>query len=176
YFNLNPLQIVDFVADKDTGTLPLQVQFSNQSSISSGIITDYLWYFGDGDSSFFEHPTHTYLNQGLLDVKLIAISDSSCIGELTKEQLIEVFSSLGKHPDQIVQIYPNPVSQSLFIDLGKTTISQSISLFNTLGEKVFSQNEKTLPCTINVSTFKPGVYLLQIELNENQFQKRILIE
>ncbi|MBT3421827.1 MAG: T9SS type A sorting domain-containing protein [Bacteroidetes bacterium] len=176
YFNLNPLPIVDFVADKDTGTLPLQVQFSNQSSISSGIITDYLWYFGDGDSSFFEHPTHTYLNQGLLDVKLIAISDSSCIGELTKEQLIEVFSSLGKHPDQIVQIYPNPVSQSLFIDLGKTTISQSISLFNTLGEKVFSQNEKTLPCTINVSTFKPGVYLLQIELNENQFQKRILIE
>ncbi|MBT7826255.1 MAG: T9SS type A sorting domain-containing protein, partial [Bacteroidetes bacterium] len=174
--NINPLPNVDFVADKDTGTLPLQIQFTNLSSISSGIITDYLWYFGDGDSSSFEHPSHIYLNQGLLDVNLIAISDSTCVGGLTKEQLIEIYSSLSEHPDQLLRVYPNPVSQSLFIDLGKTTISQSISIFNTLGEKVFSQYETTLPCSIDVSTFKPGFYILQIELNENQIQRRVLME
>ncbi|MBT5991631.1 MAG: T9SS type A sorting domain-containing protein [Bacteroidetes bacterium] len=176
YFNLNPLPIVDFVADKDTGTLPLQVQFINQSSISSGIITNYLWYFGDGDSSFFEHPSHTYLNQGLLDVKLIAISDSTCIGELTKEQLIEVFSSLHENHEQFVTIYPNPVSDKLFIDVGKITNCQSISIFNTVGMKVLSDNNAKLPCTIDVIGLKQGIYFLQLDLNEFQLSRRILIE
>ncbi|MBT3799936.1 MAG: T9SS type A sorting domain-containing protein, partial [Bacteroidetes bacterium] len=146
------------------------------SSISSGIITDYLWYFGDGDSSSFEHPSHIYLNQGLLDVNLIAISDSTCIGELTKEQLIEVFSSLHENHEQFVTIYPNPVSDKLFIDVGKITNCQSISIFNTVGMKVLSDNNAKLPCTIDVIGLKQGIYFLQLDLNEFQLSRRILIE
>ncbi len=51
-----------------------QVQFINHSS---GAI-DYMWIFGDGDSSNIVNPIHLYTNAGSFNVMLIAISDKGC--------------------------------------------------------------------------------------------------
>jgi PKD repeat protein len=47
----------DFTADPTSGILPLAVQFSDQST---GTITDWLWDFGDGNTSTEQYPSHTY--------------------------------------------------------------------------------------------------------------------
>ncbi|MFH1320337.1 MAG: PKD domain-containing protein [Bacteroidota bacterium] len=56
----------DFTASTFNGCAPLLVDFTN-TSIDA--IT-YLWDFGDGNTSIFENPNHTYINPGTYTVTL----------------------------------------------------------------------------------------------------------
>ncbi len=58
-----------FTANPTSGQPPLVVNFDN---LSTGNITGYKWYFGDGDSSDVRNPSHAYENSGLFTVTLIA--------------------------------------------------------------------------------------------------------
>ena len=57
----------DFSASPTSGTAPLTVQFTNQSS---GHITSRQWDFGDGETSRYDSPSHTYQSAGTYTVKL----------------------------------------------------------------------------------------------------------
>ncbi|MFT5778151.1 MAG: gliding motility-associated-like protein [Crocinitomicaceae bacterium] len=52
--------------------------FVNGSAIASGVISFYLWEFGDGGSSVALNPIHTYGSPGSYPSSLIAISDQGC--------------------------------------------------------------------------------------------------
>ena len=54
------------------------VNFTNASTIVSGSISSYTWNFGDGSTSNFTNPTHTYVNSGTYSVSLSIISNSGC--------------------------------------------------------------------------------------------------
>lgn len=58
------------------------VNFQNQSSGA----TSYKWYFGDGDSSTLDNPTHTYTRAGTYTVILICYNSvsNSCIANYSK--------------------------------------------------------------------------------------------
>jgi len=59
--------VADFTGSPTSGTAPLTVQFSDQSS---GAVTSRLWDFGDGQNSTNANPSHTYQNAGSYTVKL----------------------------------------------------------------------------------------------------------
>ena len=57
---------VDIYADVWLGWIPLTVQFSDSSIGAS----DWMWNFGDGDTSTLQNPVHTYATGGAFDVTL----------------------------------------------------------------------------------------------------------
>src|SRR5205823_5896814 len=57
--NLPPIMAA-FTANPTSGVAPLNVFFTN---LSNGA-TDYIWDFGDGNSSVVANPTNTYTNAG----------------------------------------------------------------------------------------------------------------
>ena len=59
----------DFSATPRSGESPLSVQFED---LSSGTVTDYLWDFGNGDTSTEISPTYEYLAGGVYTVTLMA--------------------------------------------------------------------------------------------------------
>jgi predicted outer membrane repeat protein len=58
-----------FSADVVTGTAPLTVQFSDQST---GDIDSWSWAFGDGGTSLLQNPSYTYTSAGDFTVSLTA--------------------------------------------------------------------------------------------------------
>lgn len=53
--------------------------FSNTSTIAlPDQITNWLWNFGDGNTSAFENPTNVYMSPGLFQVRLTVISNNLC--------------------------------------------------------------------------------------------------
>ncbi len=50
------------------------VQFDNNTTISSGYV-DYMWRFGDGDSTVLINPLHVYPGPGTYNVELVAVSN-----------------------------------------------------------------------------------------------------
>ncbi|MFQ5654016.1 MAG: PKD domain-containing protein [Planctomycetota bacterium] len=67
YVNNVPPPVAAFSASGTSGELPLATTFLGESQ---GIITSYLWDFGDGETSTAESPIHSYLDPGTYSVTL----------------------------------------------------------------------------------------------------------
>jgi gliding motility-associated-like protein len=62
----------------------------NNSTIQGGIISHWLWNFGDGTTSTQNSPTHCF-KTGMYNVSLTATSDSGCISSFTLANAITVW-------------------------------------------------------------------------------------
>ncbi len=69
-----------FNADIQEGCAPLAVNFTDVSTLLSGNVVDYLWDFGDGNTSTEENPTHIYTLPGAYNVSLQVTLDNGCVG------------------------------------------------------------------------------------------------
>jgi len=77
-----------FTADKTYNCkAPLTVQFTDQTPPGP---TQWLWDFGDGQTSTQQNPSHTYTNVGHFDVKLTTTTAAGCSSTTTIPQYINV--------------------------------------------------------------------------------------
>jgi len=70
---------IEYNCIPDFGAVPLEVNFENEYNANN-----YLWVFGDGDSSFVKNPIHFYNDSGHFTVKLIAENQYGCKDSLFK--------------------------------------------------------------------------------------------
>ena len=68
------------------GCAPFEIDF--ESDLINA--TDFIWYFGDGDTSTLENPTHTYTDPGVYEVWLIGTDTSFCTGESFTDTAITI--------------------------------------------------------------------------------------
>jgi len=67
-----------------------------------------------------------------------------------------------------IKIYPNPVSDYLYIS-GMTYNNQSVvSIFTILGEEMISRQISGSPCIIQTANLSDGVYFLQLKYKNGQ--------
>jgi len=83
--NLLPPVVADFAAAPTNGVAPLTVVFTN---LSSGA-TDFIWDFGDGNTSASLNPTNIYTNAGSYTVSLTA-SGAGATNTLTQTNCVVV--------------------------------------------------------------------------------------
>jgi|GEM_PF-5495654 len=107
-FTVYPVPIADFSLTPDSGCMPLEVQFFNNSQNTSS----YEWDFGDGIFSAQQDPIHTYLQAGIYSVRLKSIGGSSCSDSMDKVDAIEVFPK-PMAAFRFVQIDNDPVAKGL---------------------------------------------------------------
>jgi gliding motility-associated-like protein len=70
------------------GCAPFEVDF--ESDLVNA--TDFVWYFGDGDSSHVENPSHIYNNPGEYEVWLIGTDTAFCTGETFTDTSITIIT------------------------------------------------------------------------------------
>lgn len=110
---VNPKVMTSFMPDIFQGCEPLEIQFTDMSAPN---IISWKWHFGDGDSSYAQHPNHIY-SAGVYDINLQVTSASGCKGELLVTNLIHS--------------WPKP-DASFYLDPAVTTIEfPTIGFVNT---------------------------------------------
>jgi PKD repeat protein len=77
-----PVPQASFTADKNSGPVPLTVQFTD---ISTGSPTSWSWNFGDGVTSTTRNPSHTFTSAGTYYVTLTV---SSACGSSTSDSYV----------------------------------------------------------------------------------------
>jgi len=131
----------DFSADVTLGNFPLAVNFTDSSA---GIITNWLWNFGDGDTSAVQNPEHTYQTADSFTVSLnVTGPDSS--DTIIKENYIIVTDPTGLSDNYSVtpkkiylyNNYPNPFNPTTKInyDLSKN-VHVKITVFDIQGKMI----------------------------------------
>lgn len=95
---------VSIEADKDSGSVPLEVSFTSDVSGGSGEYT-FAWDFDDGGSSTLQNPTHTFASQGTFTVTLVvhdskmnSQSASTVIEAMTLQVTVSANPASGEAP------------------------------------------------------------------------------
>ncbi len=72
-------------------------------------------------------------------------------------------SSLSLDGERIsnVQIYPNPASSSLTVDIGKAMLPAQVTIFDLSGKKLLSTTINSAVANINISELQSGLYILE---------------
>lgn len=117
---------------------PFPVQFYNTTNRFD---LNWLWYFGDGDTSTARDPLHVYFFPGDYDVTLIAWDSSGCVDTITYIDLIRVRGPIGNFiatPDSGCVPLTVSISGSTFstvtavADLGDgTSFSNTLNITHT---------------------------------------------
>ncbi|MFZ5568882.1 MAG: PKD domain-containing protein [Thermodesulfobacteriota bacterium] len=89
----------DFSADRTTGMVPATIQFSDRST--GGIPTDWLWDFGDGQTSTGQNPSHVYEQEGVYTVTLTAANEYGS-DMAVKTAYITITAGTGGDPGEII--------------------------------------------------------------------------
>lgn len=87
FVTVNPLPVAAVSVD-DSITCNVTQVFHFSGSGSS--ISNWLWSFGDGNSSSLQNPSHIYSDSGYFDITLIATNTFGCTDTLTKEECIHI--------------------------------------------------------------------------------------
>jgi len=75
-----------------------------------------------------------------------------------------------------IKVYPNPASDVLNIDLGKTFTEIKVSLSDVSGKQFISETHKQKDkLSIHTQTLPKGVYVLSIQTSQHMFNKKIII-
>jgi len=72
--------------------------------------------------------------------------------------------------DQLIEVYPNPVSEELRIQLADGVHLHQVTLYSMLGESLIFSSEKS----IDVSSFSEGIYFLRIQTSEGTIIKKVI--
>ena len=153
-------------------TSDLTAYFTNTSSVGA-----YSWDFGNGATSSSNSPWHTYSTNGIYTVCLDLIT--TC-GTITACNDITVFDSSSIDINEILNnqiiIYPNPSKGLFHVNINSNNQADlKLNLYDLTGRLVYFDlilNKNNF--TIDIKDKSEGIYILNLLIDEKQFQKRII--
>lgn len=154
-----------------------QLTCSNASQNS----TNWLWSFGDGDTSILQNPVHTYSVNGSYIVCLTASDSFGCSDSICYTLNINTAVSEIENGNLNMSVYPNPATENFTVE---TELKQAgvltITVLNLLGENVHEINEKAgtgkYKKTMITEKISKGIYFLRMKTNEKTAVKKIVIQ
>lgn len=166
--------IADFVATPSIGCGPLDVSFTNRSTLGDSLI----WDFGDGDTSTALNPKHTYEKPGSYTVRLTVIDSNSCNISDVHERIILVFEG----GESKINAEYDPCTDLLTLENNSINASNYLWDFgdgNTSIEELPSHTYKdsgtyTIKLTINKGSYCESVDSITLAIN-NQANPEIVL-
>jgi PKD repeat protein len=133
------------------------VQFND---FSSNLPEEWLWDFGDGETSTDRNPIHTYTAIDSYEVCLTVTNLKG--GDEKCATLALIVNSIKSIAFKDIEIYPNPTNGLITIsNLPKGNVYEA-TLFNHLGAKILTSTLGKSNKNIDLNNINNGVYYLQL--------------
>lgn len=118
--------------------------------------TQYLWNFGDGNTSTQMNPSHSYVTAGNYNVQLIA-SNSCYADTITMSITVAGMAGIEEENAAHISIYPNPVKE--IINIHSNVELNDWRIMDLNGKTILQGN---MSSSILVSSLSEGVYILEL--------------
>ncbi len=155
------------------GTGYLEVEFTDQST---GSPFTWLWDFGDGKTSTLQSPVHFYSTPGTYTVKLI--TGNICHRDTLQKTLQVTQTGIGEISDnEGFSLYPNPVSDWVKIRK-RGSRPEEVRLYTVTGSLLLNElwlDDGTGGMLLNVGSFSPGIYWIEVTDGKMRRAEKLLI-
>jgi len=154
---------------------PLLINISldgNNIIATSGFIS-YQWY--DNNNILINGATDSIFSPPGMSSYYVTVTDIN--GCSNSSYSIDYTISSIQNYSSLINIFPNPTN-------GKITVTseygiKTISIYNTIGNKLYSDNNKLNKITktiLDLSNFEKGVYFIKININNQIINQRIILQ
>ncbi len=148
--------------------LPIQLTDQSTDAVS------WVWDFGDGTTSTAQNPTATYTKGQPYDISLKVTSINGC--QHTSTQTVDLITGLADVPTELLEVYPNPFSSSVFVTLQEgISRPRSVQLLTIQGRLVFS-SESVTPSRFEIpaTDLPPGIYIVRVAYPERMATRKVV--
>jgi PKD repeat protein len=156
------------------------VSFVNTSTCSGCTSTLYNWSFGDGGTSNWNSPSHTYAMNGTYTAKLIvtgfAANQTICIDSTTRTFALNAVG-IEDVSLQPLAIYPNPTTNKVLITLPQSEQVIELTILDVTGRKVKSisyNNLNTSDVEVDLNNYTSGLYLIQLNTSNARYKGQVI--
>ena len=130
--------------------------FTDLSTIPTDVITNRIWYFGDGSDAYGDSVVHIYEDNGDYHIKLIVISDFGCLDSISK----------------VISIYNQPTADFSFNPYTISTLHPEVLFTNTsynANPELWSFGDSTFSILENPTHIydDPGVYDIWLTVSDS---------
>ncbi len=136
----------------------LTVAFTDNSQNAD----EWMWNFGDGNSSTEQSPTHIYSMADDYNVQLIA--SNACGNENSYSQIIS-FTSIATIQQSDIKVFPNPFSNFISIDIPEEALMKNLNfeLYDIYGRLIHEGEVNGHDTKINLDKASVGTYILAVK-------------
>lgn len=175
--------VAAFIADSTQSCMG-KIQFTDQSTNGA---TNWLWDFGDGNTSMQQSPSHQYTKAGKYTVKLTA---SNSIGNdvETKTAYIDVdeiyctgkvgFADLDQYNH--FQIVPNPAEDQVKVIFPPSNIGNfELRVYTIQGQILYLEqieNNNIGFSDIDISTYTSGIHFVEVKNERYTSTKKLIVK
>lgn len=138
------------------------------------------WFFGDGNFSTLENPTHTYDTVGNVFWKLIAINEYG-VDSTTGVVFIDAITNVDETSANLenkISVFPNPNSGNFNIEFKGIHGNITLKIFDLQGQLIqedsFIVNNDLFRKECYLKSNVDGMYLIQIHTNSGVIMKKII--
>ncbi len=141
--------------------------------------TSWLWDFGDGETSTSASPSHSWTLPGTYQVSMQATNAAFC-GDATATTVTVLQGatiSIDQPLARSLKVYPNPVSESMWIEWELETLQQvSLRLITVQGQvvKQWERHSSVNKEEISMQGLPTGMYFLQVNLEDESLSYPVL--
>jgi PKD repeat protein len=157
------------------------VAFVNASTCTTCTAALYKWDFGDGNTSPWNSPVHTYSANGVYNVCLVA-TGLAANQSICRDSLCQVINVTSVGIEDIIKtplsVYPNPTSNKVMIELPSNEIKlRELQIADVTGRRL-----KTISLSdiskhefeVDLSSFNTGVYLIQVIGEQSRYKAQVI--
>lgn len=137
----------------------------------------YAWDFGDGGSSAIANPQHDFINSANATVSVgLEVRDKyNCLSSDVQDIDLPNFNAVEGLESMGMKVYPSPVGQTLYLELGGQMDDKTeVSMYNLLGKEILKLYGEGDQLSIDVSELTPGTYLLKVKTGEVLMHTRVV--
>jgi hypothetical protein len=169
-FGRNDFNTTFFQTFSDCGIVPTVIQ--NKDTLSTIELKDatYKWLYCNSNPEILDSNYYFTPNlDGEIDKYRVLIEQNGCEVYSSCIQFVET-ASLFDNTIDTIQVYPNPTTNYIHLNLPKKVIS--LSLYNTFGIAVWSSTN--LVEKIDMSTYASGAYVLRITTDTTTYFAKVI--
>ncbi len=104
FIKVGSLPNANFLKSAEEGCAPLQVDFTDLSSVPNSTIVSWEWDFGNGLFSNLQNPSNTYTSGGVFPISLKVTSDIGCQSVFSQTITVSEIAELNLSDDQTICI------------------------------------------------------------------------
>ena len=170
--------VVSQSAPQAAFTLSLNQSTVNLSNLSQ-YANQYLWNFGDGQTSTAQNPSHTYSSNGMFIIQLQA--GNGCGNSLATDTVyITTVGTAENLQSPLCKLVPNPARDEVsLVWSSKDTGPQKVEIYASDGRLLYSHKPGILPETgsmqLPVRSFCPGLYWIKAEFGNRSLHYKLII-
>ncbi|HYV90589.1 MAG TPA: T9SS type A sorting domain-containing protein, partial [Chitinophagales bacterium] len=172
------LTLSNFITVYTNPFAPIISQVGN--TLTSTPATSYQWQLNSVDIPGATNQSYTITQSGLYTV--IIGDDNGCTAQASVDASYVGIEEVGT--TCFVNVYSNPATDALMVEFlfagsnGFAGNEITISIFNALGQKVFSSEEKIISgkMKIDISNIVAGIYFLQLQTGASTTVRKFVKE